>query len=120
MTPYCVRAAVWPVPPYPTAIAVPFHVPDVMVARVALPVAPRVVNAPEEGVVPPIAVPLIVPPVMVTELAFWVDIVPRPVMSPLGIDETAVKALVPLPFKYPVSVVAPVPPCGTVMVPEVI
>ena len=84
--------------------------PDVIVARVALPVAPRVVNAPVEGVVAPIDVPLIVPPVIVTELAFCVDIVPRPVMSVFGIVADAVKALVPLPFKYPVRDTAPVPP----------
>ena len=70
--------------------------------------------------VAPIDVPSIVPPVIATEEAFWVDIVPRPVMSVFGIVDEAVKALVPLPFTYPVRVVAPVPPCETVTVPDVI
>ena len=39
-----------------------------------------------------------VPPVIVTLLAFWVDIVPKPVMSVLGMVELAVKAAVPVPF----------------------
>ena len=73
--------------------------PAVMVARVALPVAPSVVNAPVEGVVAPTDAPLIVPPVIVTELAFWVDIVPRPLMSVLGMVADAVRALVPFPFR---------------------
>jgi hypothetical protein len=60
--------------------------------------AVAVVNAPVEAVVAPIVVPLIVPPVMATAVAFWVDIVPRPVMSVLGTVATAVIALVPLPF----------------------
>ena len=86
-----------PVPPYATPIAVPFHVPAVMVASVELPVAPSVVNAPVDGVVPPIAAPLIVPPVIVIALAFWVDIVPKPVMAVFGIVVEAVIADVPLP-----------------------
>ena len=38
----------------------------------------KTVKAPVEAVVAPIVVPLIVPPVTATALAFWVDIVPRP------------------------------------------
>ena len=53
---------------------------------------------------------LIEPPVIATLEADCVDIVPRPVISVFGIVEDAVIALVPLPFTYPVSVVAPVPP----------
>ena len=50
---------------------------------------------------------------MVTALAFWVDIVPKPVMSVLGIVALAVMADVPLPLTYPVSVAAPEPPDAT-------
>jgi hypothetical protein len=67
------------------------------------------VNAPVDGIVAPIgalsivqppsiATPLIVPPVIDTELLFSFAIVPNPVMSDLGIVETAVNAEVPLPF----------------------
>jgi hypothetical protein len=42
-------------------------------------------------------VPFIVPPVIVTLEAFWVDMVPRPVMSVFGMVAEAVKALVPFP-----------------------
>ena len=37
-------------------------------------------------------------------------------MSVFGIVVAAVKAVVPLPFTYPVRDVAPVPPYGTVIV----
>jgi hypothetical protein len=56
------------------------------------------VNTPEDGVVAPIVVPLIAPPVIATALAFWVDIVPKPVMSVFGMVVLAVMALVPLPY----------------------
>ena len=85
-------------PPYATPIALPFHVPAITVESEASPVAPSVVNAPEAGVDPPIGVPLIEPPVIATDEAFWAAIVPKPVMSVLGIVAEAVKALVPLPF----------------------
>lgn len=42
--------------------------------------------------------PSMEPPVMFTLLAFWVLIVPRPVMSVLGMVAEAVKALVPEPL----------------------
>ena len=42
--------------------------------------------------------PVIVPPVIDTALAFWVDIVPRPVMSVLGMVAEAVMADAPLPL----------------------
>ena len=48
---------------------------------------------------------------------FWVDIVPKPVMSVFGMVEEAVKGLVPLPLTYPVKAVAPVPPFLTASVP---
>jgi len=80
-------------------------------------VAVAVVKMPVVAVVAPMVVPLIVPPVIATELAFWVDIVPKPVMSVLGTDATAVKALAPFPFRYPVRVVAPEPPLPTGSVP---
>ena len=88
-------------------------------ASVALPVAPSVVNAPDEGVVPPIAVLLMEPPVIATALAFWVDIVPNPVMAVFGMVVDAVMADVPFPYTYPVSVAAPVPPCATANCPDV-
>ena len=70
------------------------------------------------AVVAPIVVPLIVPPVIVTELAFCDAIVPNPVISELGIDDTVVNAVVPLAFKYPaVNVAAPLPPLATPSVP---
>ena len=72
-------AVVAPVPPYVIAIAVPFHVPDVIVVKLALPVAVNAVNVAAAGVVPPMVVPLIVPPVIATALAFCVAILPRPV-----------------------------------------
>ena len=56
------------------------------------------------------------PPVMATELAFCVDIVPKPEISVFGMVALAVNALVPLPLTYPVSVIAPVPPLATDMV----
>ena len=57
-------------------------------------VVPRTV----EAVVAPTVAPSIAPPVIATELAFWVDIVPRPVMAVLGIVVDAVMVLVPLPY----------------------
>jgi len=56
------------------------------------------VNAPVDGVVAPTVVPLIEPPVIATAFAFWVDIVPKPVMFVFGIVVLAVMALVPLPY----------------------
>ena len=67
------------------------------------------VNAPVDGMIAPIvallivtppsiATPSIVPPVIDTELLFSVAIVPKPVMSELGIVAEAVNAEVPLPF----------------------
>ena len=43
--------------------------------------------------------PLMVPPVMATAFALCVDIVPKPVMSVLGMVATPVNADVPLPFR---------------------
>ena len=57
------------------------------------------------------------PPVTDIALEFCVDIVPKPVTSVLGTVELAVNAEVPLPFTYPVRVVAPVPPLLTPHVP---
>ena len=62
-------------------------------------VIPTEVNVPAAGVVAPIDVPFTVPPVIATEDAFCVDIVPRPVMSVLGMVAEPVNALVPLPFR---------------------
>jgi hypothetical protein len=67
--------------------------PDPVNWVVAVIVVPRTV----EAVVAPTEAPSIVPPVIDTELAFCVDIVPRPVMAVLGIVVEAVTALVPLP-----------------------
>ena len=61
---------------------------------VAVIVVPRTVDA----VVAPTEVPSIVPPVIATELAACVAIVPKPVISVLGIVVEAVKADVPLPL----------------------
>ena len=47
------------------------------------------------------------------------DIVPKPVMSVLGIVVDAVNAPVPLPEIWPVRVVVPDPPADTGNVPEV-
>jgi hypothetical protein len=64
--------------------------------------------------------PLIVPPVMATAFAFWIDMVPRPVMSVLGMLVTVVNAVVPEAFRYPaVKVAAPVPPLATPKIPDV-
>jgi len=69
------------------------------------------VNVPAAGVVPPIVTPSIVPPVIVTELAFWVAIVPKPLTSPLDIVPQAGAAYaVPVPVwvkKFLVVVVLP-------------
>ena len=48
---------------------------------------------------------------------FLTEIVPKPVMSVLGIVAEAVKAAVALPLTYPVNVTAPDPPLGTLRVP---
>ena len=61
---------------------------------VAVMVVPRTVAA----VVAPTVAPLMVPPVIATALAACVDIVPRPVMSVLGIVAEAVMVLVPTPL----------------------
>jgi hypothetical protein len=74
-------------------------------------VAVTVVNVPAAGVVPPIVTPFIVPPVIVTELAFWVAIVPNPLISPLEIVPHAGAAeAAPVPVwvkKFLVVVVLP-------------
>lgn len=41
---------------------------------------------------------MMLPPVIATLAAFWVDIVPKPVMSVLGIVVEAVMAVVPVPL----------------------
>jgi hypothetical protein len=57
-----------------------------------------VVNVPALAVVPPITTLLSVPPVIVTALAFWVDIVPKPVILPAGIvSQTGAPDIDPLP-----------------------
>ena len=58
-------------------------------------VVPRTVLA----VVAPTVVPSIVPPVIATAFAFWVDIVPKPVIALFGMVVEAVNAEVPLPYK---------------------
>ena len=65
-----------------------------------------VVNVPAAGVVPPMTVLSIVPPVIATALAFWVDIVPRPVIPVFGI----LVKLAPEPLN---TVAAKVPVDGT-------
>ena len=50
------------------------------------------------GVVIPIDVPSILPPVIATAFAFWVDIVPNPVIDVFGIVVLAVMMPVPLPY----------------------
>ena len=52
-----------------------------MPVKVRLPESEIEVKVPAAGVVAPIVVPFIVPPVTATELAFWVDIVPKPLIS---------------------------------------
>jgi hypothetical protein len=61
-----------------TPIAVPFHVPVAIVPKLEVPLADKLVNAAELGVVAPNVVPLMVPPVMATAEAFCVAIVPKP------------------------------------------
>ena len=46
-----------------------------------------------------IVVPAIVPPVIATEVAFCVDIVPKPVIAVFGMVALAVNDPVPLPIK---------------------
>jgi hypothetical protein len=58
----------------------------------------KLLNAPVDAVVAPMDVPLIVPPVIATVFAFWVDIVPSPVIEVFGIVADAVIAEVPLPY----------------------
>jgi hypothetical protein len=70
----------------------------VVTVDVITPDAEIVVKAPVDAVVTPIAVPSIAPPVTATEFAFCVDMVPKPVMSVLGIVEEAVSADVPVPL----------------------
>jgi hypothetical protein len=87
--------AVAALPPIERLLAVPVKpVPGPLNCVVAVIVVPRTVDA----VVAPTDVPSIVPPVIATELADCVDIVPKPVMSVLGIVDDAVNALVPLPL----------------------
>ena len=57
-----------------------------------------VAPVPPEATAKAVLRPEIVPPVMATALAFCVDIVPKPVMSVLGIVAEAVMALVPAPL----------------------
>lgn len=75
--------------------ATPLEVSDVNapVAGVVAPIVALLIVAP-----PSIATALIVPPVMFTELAFCVDMVPKPLTSVLGIVADAVMTEVPLPF----------------------
>jgi hypothetical protein len=54
---------------------------------------------------------------MATVLAFCTLIVPSPVISVLGTVSDAVKVAAPLPFTYPVRLVAFVPPLLTGNVP---
>ena len=68
--------------------------PDPVNCVVAVMVVPRTV----EAVVAPTVAPLIAPPVIATELAFCVDMVPRPVMAVLGMVVEAVIVLVPFPI----------------------
>ena len=58
----------------------------------------KVVNVPAAGLDAPIVKTLAVPPVIVTASEPCTDIVPKPVMSVLGIVAEAVMALVPLPL----------------------
>ena len=58
----------------------------------------KVVNIPAAGFTPPIVKPFAVPPVMVTASEPCVDIVPKPVMSVLGIVADAVITDAPLPL----------------------
>ena len=57
-----------------------------------------VVKIAAAGLDAPMVRPLAVPPVMATASAPCVDIVPKPVISVLGIVADAVKADVPLPL----------------------
>ena len=100
-------AVVAPVPPYRTAMGVPFHVPLEMVAREADPDALRLVKAPVLGVDEPIGVPSMLPPVMATVLAFCVAIVPRPVTDVLGMVIGTFEAALNCPLARTVN-------CGTV------
>ena len=58
----------------------------------------KVVNVAAAGLTAPIDKPLAVPPVIVTASDPCVDIVPKPVISVLGIFVEAIMALVPLPL----------------------
>jgi hypothetical protein len=75
------------------------------------------VNDPVLAVEAPIVVPLIEPPVIRTDVAFWVDMVPKPEIAVFGIVGDAVGAEVPFPYTYPVNCVvvgaAPAPPPRT-------
>ena len=57
-----------------------------------------VVKIAAAGLLAPMVKPFAVPPVIATESALCVDIVPKPVMSVLGIVADAVIADVPLPL----------------------
>ena len=57
-----------------------------------------VVTVAAAGLLAPIVKPLAVPPVIVTASEPCTDIVPKPVMSVLGMVGEAVMALVPLPL----------------------
>jgi hypothetical protein len=88
------EVAVAAFPPIDRPEAVPVNpVPGPVNCVVAVIVVPRTVDA----VVAPTVAPSIAPPVIATLLAFWVDMVPRPVMAVLGIVVEAVMVLVPLP-----------------------
>ncbi len=72
--------------------------PEFTAASVEVPVAPSVVNAPVLAVESPTVVPFTEPPVRATALASCVAIVPKPVMSVLGIVPDAINGLVPVPL----------------------
>ena len=86
--------AVAALPPIDKLAAVPVNpVPGPSNCVVAVTVVPRTVAA----VVAPTVAPSIAPPVMATELAFWVDIVPRPLTCVFEMAIAVVAAAVSWP-----------------------
>lgn len=63
-----------------------------------------VVNVPAAALLPPIVTPFTVPPEIVTLLAFWVDIVPRPLTDVLAIEILVFPAAVSRPCASTVNV----------------
>jgi len=104
---------------------VPFHVPLVIVptdvrldpVTVLLRVIP--VSVPAAAVTVPLPPRLIAVPFTVTELLASCVFEMVPLNADVGMVVDAVTAEVPFPIKYPVSVVAPVPPDATGRVPVV-